>query len=80
MFCVTNSFNVLNIIQYTIIFIILFCYCHNYHSIFTSIIITFLTKNVPIDLVSRSMGHSKVSTTLDIYLHQEKNTTSVFLN
>lgn len=37
-------------------------------------------KNVPIDLVSRSMGHSKVSTTLDIYLHQEKNTTSVFLN
>ena len=37
-------------------------------------------KNVPIDLVSRSMGHSKVSTTLDIYLHQEKNTTCVFLN
>ena len=29
---------------------------------------------VPIDKVSRSMGHSKVSTTLDIYLHQEKNT------
>lgn len=37
-------------------------------------------KNVPIDIVSRSMGHSKISTTLDIYLHQEKNTTSVFLN
>ncbi len=29
-------------------------------------------KNVPIDYVSRSMGHSRVSTTLDIYLHQEK--------
>lgn len=29
-------------------------------------------KKVPIDIVSRSMGHSKVSTTLDIYLHQEK--------
>ncbi len=37
-------------------------------------------KNVPIDIVSRSMGHSKVSTTLDIYLHQEKNTINVFLN
>ena len=35
-------------------------------------------KKVPIDVVSRSMGHSKVSTTLDIYLHQEKNTASVF--
>jgi len=35
-------------------------------------------KKVPIDLVSRSMGHSKVSTTLDIYLHQEKNTLNVF--
>ena len=35
-------------------------------------------KNVPIDVVSRSMGHSKVSTTLDIYLHQEKNTINVF--
>lgn len=33
---------------------------------------------VPIDIVSRSMGHSKVSTTLDIYLHQEKNTRNVF--
>ena len=33
---------------------------------------------VPIDIVSRSMGHSKVSTTLDIYLHQEKNTLNVF--
>ena len=37
-------------------------------------------KKVPIDLVSRSMGHSKVSTTLDIYLHQEKNTYNVFSN
>lgn len=27
-------------------------------------------KNIPIDYVSRSMGHSKVSTTLDVYLHQ----------
>ena len=35
-------------------------------------------KKVPIDFVSRSMGHSKVSTTLDIYLHQEKNTYNVF--
>lgn len=35
-------------------------------------------KKVPIDKVSRSMGHSKVSTTLDIYLHQEKNTFNVF--
>lgn len=34
-------------------------------------------KKVPIDIVSRSMGHSQVSTTLDIYLHQEKNTRSV---
>ena len=33
---------------------------------------------VPIDVVSRSMGHSKVSTTLDIYLHQQKNTYNVF--
>ena len=37
-------------------------------------------KNVPIDVVSRSMGHSKVSTTLDIYLHQEKNTMNVFFS
>lgn len=37
-------------------------------------------KKVPIDVVSRSMGHSKVSTTLDIYLHQEKNTINVFSN
>ncbi|MDY2804469.1 MAG: tyrosine-type recombinase/integrase [Bacilli bacterium] len=36
--------------------------------------------NVPIDVVSRSMGHSNVSTTLDIYLHQEKNTTNVFFS
>lgn len=35
-------------------------------------------KKKPIDIVSRSMGHSKVSTTLDIYLHQEKNTLNVF--
>ena len=35
-------------------------------------------KKTPIDIVSRSMGHSKVSTTLDIYLHQEKNTHNVF--
>ena len=35
-------------------------------------------KKVPIDIVSRSMGHSKVSTTLEVYLHQEKNTASVF--
>ncbi|MCX4254657.1 MAG: tyrosine-type recombinase/integrase [Bacilli bacterium] len=35
---------------------------------------------VPIDKVSRSMGHSKVSTTLDIYLHQEKNTLNVFFD
>ena len=37
-------------------------------------------KKVPIDFVSRSMGHSNVSTTLDIYLHQEKNTINVFSN
>ncbi len=35
-------------------------------------------RRVPIDYVSRSLGHSKVSTTLDIYLHQEKNTLNVF--
>lgn len=29
-------------------------------------------KRIPIDYVSRSMGHSRVSTTLDIYLHQNK--------
>lgn len=33
---------------------------------------------MPIDYVSRNVGHSKVSTTLDIYLHQEKNTMNVF--
>lgn len=32
-------------------------------------------KRKPIDSVSRSMGHSKVSTTIDIYLHQEKKYT-----
>lgn len=31
-------------------------------------------KKTPIDEVSRSMGHSKVSTTLDIYVHNEKST------
>lgn len=29
-------------------------------------------KKVPIDYVSRSMGHSQVSMTLDVYLHNEK--------
>ncbi|MCI9280527.1 MAG: tyrosine-type recombinase/integrase, partial [Bacilli bacterium] len=29
-------------------------------------------KGVSIDYVSRSMGHSKVSMTCDVYLHQEK--------
>ena len=29
-------------------------------------------KKIPIDYVSRQLGHSKVSTTLDVYLHQEK--------
>lgn len=29
-------------------------------------------KGVPIDVVSRNMGHSKVTTTLDVYLHKEK--------
>lgn len=33
----------------------------------------------PIDFVSRSMGHSRVSTTLDVYLHQEKNVLNTFL-
>lgn len=33
---------------------------------------------VPIDYVSRIVGHSKPSTTLDVYLHQEKNTLNVF--
>lgn len=28
--------------------------------------------NLPIDYISRNMGHSRVSTTLDVYLHQEK--------
>lgn len=36
-------------------------------------------KKVAIDKVSRDMGHSKVSTTLDIYLHQEKNTFNVLI-
>lgn len=29
-------------------------------------------KHMPIDIVSRKLGHSKVSTTVDIYLHEEK--------
>ncbi len=35
-------------------------------------------KGIPIDEVSKSMGHSQVSTTVDVYLHQEKNTFKVF--
>lgn len=35
-------------------------------------------KRKPIDKVSRSLGHSQVSTTLDFYLHQEKNTYNVY--
>lgn len=35
-------------------------------------------KKTPIDFVSRTVGHSKPSTTLDVYLHQEKNTLNVF--
>lgn len=34
-------------------------------------------KGVPIDYVSRSMGHSKVSMTCDTYLHQEKRIPSI---
>lgn len=34
-------------------------------------------KGVPIDYVSRSMGHSKVSMTCDVYLHQEKRIPSI---
>lgn len=34
-------------------------------------------RHVPVDVVSRNMGHSKVSTTVDVYLHQEKNTLNV---
>ena len=34
-------------------------------------------KGVAIDYVSKSMGHSRVSTTLDIYLHNEKKTHNV---
>ena len=37
-------------------------------------------KKVPIDIVSRSMGHSRVSTTLDIYVHKEKRVTSTLLS
>lgn len=36
-------------------------------------------KKTPIDIVSHSLGHSKVSTTVDIYLHQEKNSLNEFL-
>lgn len=35
-------------------------------------------KGVAIDKVSRSMGHSQVYTTVNTYLHQEKNTFKVF--
>ena len=35
-------------------------------------------KKTPIDFVSRTVGHSKPSTTLDVYLHHEKNTLNVF--
>lgn len=35
-------------------------------------------KRVPIDMVSKSMGHSKVSTTVDVYLHQKKNAFKAF--
>ncbi len=31
-------------------------------------------EKMPIDYVSRSMGHSRISMTLDTYLHQEKRT------
>jgi len=34
-------------------------------------------KGVPIDVVSRSMGHSKVSMTCDVYLHKEKRMSSI---
>ncbi len=37
-------------------------------------------KNVPIDVVSRSVGHSKISTTVDIYLHEEKRPQSDLLS
>lgn len=37
-------------------------------------------KRKPIDKVSRSLGHSQVSTTLDVYLHEEKNTPSVLFH
>lgn len=33
--------------------------------------------NTPIDYVSKSLGHSKVSTTVDIYLHQQKRKPSI---
>lgn len=35
-------------------------------------------KGVAIDKVARSMGHTQVSTTVNVYLHQEKNTFKVF--
>lgn len=31
-------------------------------------------KGIPIDYVSKRMGHSQISTTVDVYLHQEKST------
>lgn len=36
-------------------------------------------KGIPIDKVSKDLGHSKVSMTLDIYLHQEKRATSTLM-
>jgi len=35
-----------------------------------------LRKGVPIDSISKSMGHSNTSTTLNIYSHNEKRTLS----
>lgn len=43
-----------------------------------------INKKVPIDTISKQMGHTKVSTTVDFYLHSEiykkKNATHSFLN
>ncbi len=40
-----------------------------------------LRKGIPIDSISKSMGHSRVTTTLDIYSHNEKRMLSIpFLN
>lgn len=37
-------------------------------------------KKIPIDVVSKTLGHSKVSTTVDIYLHQQKRKSSILHN